>query len=204
MFICVLNAQKGKLMDTAIYGKKVKNGILPAIALCNPKYPHNVGAAIRAASCFGIKQVWFTGNRVSLDPKGKERLPREERMKGYKEVELRQFDYFFDCYDDAVPVAVELSEGAELLTQFEHPEKALYVFGPEDGSINQVMRKHCHRRVVIPTRHCTNLAAAIYIILYDRMLKRQQAGIEPVLPMSEVLAEKRGWATTENLLDELK
>src|SRR5205807_1139423 len=58
----------------------------PAVALINPKYPHNVGAAVRACSCWGVPQLWWTGNRVTLDlPRG-ERLPREERMKGYRNV----------------------------------------------------------------------------------------------------------------------
>ena len=84
-------------------------GAAPAIGLVNPKFPHNVGKAVRAASCFGIMQVWFSGDRVSLTPNKKYRLPREERMRGYKEVELRHNDYFFDEFDkDVVPVAVEL------------------------------------------------------------------------------------------------
>ena len=45
-----------------------KVGVAPAIALINPKYARNVGGAVRAASCFGISQVWFTGDRVSIDP----------------------------------------------------------------------------------------------------------------------------------------
>ncbi|MEQ8784791.1 MAG: TrmH family RNA methyltransferase [Pirellulaceae bacterium] len=119
-------------IETAAYGKRKKpTGIAPAIALVNPKFPHNVGKAVRAASCFGVKQVWFTGSRVSLEPRGKKyRLPREERMKGYRDVELRQFDQFFDQFDrDVVPVAVELRADSENLMQFEHPERALYVFG---------------------------------------------------------------------------
>jgi tRNA C32,U32 (ribose-2'-O)-methylase TrmJ len=39
----------------------------PAVGLVDPKFPHNVGAAVRAASCYGIGQVWFTGDRVRLD-----------------------------------------------------------------------------------------------------------------------------------------
>ena len=34
--------------------------------LVDPKFPHNVGAAVRAASCYGVGQVWFTGDRVQL------------------------------------------------------------------------------------------------------------------------------------------
>ena len=101
-----------------------------------------------------------------------QRLPREERLKGYKDVELRQFDYPFEHFDRTVtPVAIELVDNSECLMDFEHPENAVYVFGPEDGSIPQVMRQHCHRFVKIPTRHCTNLAAAVYIVMYDRAYK---------------------------------
>jgi tRNA(Leu) C34 or U34 (ribose-2'-O)-methylase TrmL len=166
---------------TEIWGKGRKPvGATPAIAMVNPKYPHNVGAAVRAASCFGVGQVWFSGDRVSLvSEKGKYRLPREERMKGYKDVELRQFDRFFDIFPKGtVPVAIELRKNSEFLHEFIHPEKALYVFGPEDGSLTKPVVRHCHRFVVIPTRHCTNLAAAIYLVLYDRALKRWRAGLE--------------------------
>jgi tRNA(Leu) C34 or U34 (ribose-2'-O)-methylase TrmL len=185
-------------MQTAQYGKGMKpQGTAPAIVLCRPKYAHNVGAAVRAAACFGVNQVWFTGDRVSLDPAKGQRLPREERMKGYKSVELRQHDYPFEQFPGATPVAVELRQGSELLTSFEHPENPVYVFGPEDGSLDKVETRHCHRFVVIPTRHCTNLAAAVYLLLYDRLLKRHQAGIEEVWDMDQILAEPRGWMLPE-------
>ena len=108
------------------------DGIAPAVALVDPKFPHNVGAAVRAASCYGVRQVWFSGDRVRLDGAKGQRLPREERMRGYKEVEVRHADQFFDAFEDAVPVAVELRRNAESLIDFVHPEHALYVFGPED------------------------------------------------------------------------
>jgi len=168
-------------------------GVVPAIALIRPKYPHNVGAAVRAASCFGVRQVWFSGDRVSLDPNGKDRLPREERMRGYKDVELRQHDRIFDHFPGAVPVAVEVKENAELLTTFEHPDDALYVFGPEDGSLDKGTLCQCHRFVIIPTKHCTNLSAAVYLVLYDRLIKRILAGKEPPQASYEVLDEQRGF-----------
>lgn len=174
--------KRNHMVITDVYGKKRKKkaGITPAVALVNPKYPHNVGAAVRAASCFGVKQVWFTGNRVSLEPNGKKyRLPREERMKGYKDVELRQFEYIFDEFEGATPVAVEMRPNSENLVHFEHPKDALYVFGPEDGGIPQVILRHCHRFVVIPTHHCVNLSAAVYLILYDRHTKLSPDMIPP-------------------------
>jgi tRNA(Leu) C34 or U34 (ribose-2'-O)-methylase TrmL len=156
-----------------IMGKKApKIGVAPSIALINPKFPHNVGAAIRIASCYGASQVWYTGNRIELALGEKKRLPREERMKGYQDVDLIQNDYLFDQFPrNVVPVAIEVRENAEPLHNFIHPENALYVFGPEDGSIPQVYLRHCHRFVVIPTRHCLNLAMAVGTVLYDRTAK---------------------------------
>ena len=93
---------------SAIYGKQIKpKGVAPAIALLNPKYADNVAKVVRLASCFGLTEVWFSGDRVSLDPAGKQRLPREERMKGYQEVELRQHDYIFDQFPEATFVLAE-------------------------------------------------------------------------------------------------
>jgi tRNA(Leu) C34 or U34 (ribose-2'-O)-methylase TrmL len=55
---------------------------------------------------------------------------------------------------------------------------ALYVFGPEDGSLGRATLAQCHRFLVIPTRHCVNLSAAVYTVLYDRHAKRVHDGLE--------------------------
>lgn len=186
----------GAADETYIVGRSARPvGITPAVLLTDPKFARNVAGALRAASCFGARQVWFTGSRVSLEHgKGADRLPREERMKGYAKVDLLQSDYPFDCFGpDVTPVAVEVLASAEPMTTFEHPERALYVFGPEDGSIPGSLRRHCHRFVVLPTDHCTNLAAAVYLTLYDRRIKRQLAGLEPVRSATDILAEQRGF-----------
>lgn len=166
-----------------------------AVALFNPKFPHNVGATVRAASCFGVPQVWFTGSRVSLEGgKGERRLPREERMKGYGEVELCHGDYFFDAFPrDVVPVAIEVRENSEPLPSFVHPEKAVYVFGPEDGGLQRATLQHCQRFVSIPMRHCANLSAAVYMVLYDRMTK---VGTDFVMPGD---VESRGWSEPDHM-----
>jgi tRNA(Leu) C34 or U34 (ribose-2'-O)-methylase TrmL len=146
----------------------------PAIIMHNPKYPHNVGAAVRACSCFDSDLIIFSGDRVSLEPEGKKgyRLPREERMKGYKHVEIVNDDYPFNRFSkDVVPVAVEVRDNSEYLPYFIHPENAVYVFGPEDGSLPQIYLKHCQRFLYIPSPFCLNLAAAIYVVLYDRKAK---------------------------------
>lgn len=179
-----------------------------AIILANPKYARNVSSVVRLASGYGFEQVWYTGDRVSLtDPsknldakcgkngkKGlnKARLPREERMKGYQKVQIIQNDKPFDLFPKGVvPVAIELTKGAQMLHQFEHPENVVYVFGPEDGSVPPQYMAHCHHRVFIPVQHCLNLATACASVLWDRKLKRLQQGLDPDLSMDEILSDDR-------------
>lgn len=153
--------------------KEAKQGVAPSIVLSNPKFSHNVSMVTRLASCYGIEQVWFTGTRVDFDLQQKKRMPREERMKGFREVDIINFDRPFDYMpSDAVPVAVEVRENSEPLHLFDHPEKAVYVFGPEDGNIAKEFRHLCHRFLIIPTRHCLNLATAVSAILWDREYKK--------------------------------
>jgi tRNA(Leu) C34 or U34 (ribose-2'-O)-methylase TrmL len=156
-----------------IIGKRAPTvGIAPAIVLENPRFAFNVGMVVRLASCYGLDQVWYTGDRVALEIERKKRLPREERMKGYKDVRIVQFDRPLEQFPEGVvPVAVELRPNSERLPDFVHPEHAIYVFGPEDGSISGTLLSKCHRFLVVPVRHCLNLATAVATILYDRSLK---------------------------------
>jgi tRNA(Leu) C34 or U34 (ribose-2'-O)-methylase TrmL len=172
-----LGAVKNVSKDKKIFDETMA----PSIILYNPKYAHNLGAAVRAASCFGAKAVLFTGDRVVFEPskgKGKYRLPREERMKGYKDVEILKDEYPLNRFSNITPVAVEMRDNSEPLPIFQHPENAVYMFGPEDGSIPQVMLRHCHRFIVIPSKHCVNLSAAVYLVLYDRIMKKGIITIE--------------------------
>jgi tRNA(Leu) C34 or U34 (ribose-2'-O)-methylase TrmL len=174
---------------------------IPGVIMIDPKFPHNVGAAIRACSCFGVNSLVWTGSRVN--PAKYERLPREERIKGYKRVDFQNNDRPFDLFPkDCVPVCVEVFENSEPLTIFEHPENALYVFGPEDGRIPQVIRRLCHRFVHIPAHFCLNLSASINVMLAHRLMSRQLAGKTPILPLREMLLEVRGREIATPTMDE--
>ena len=72
---------------------------------------------------------------------------------------------------DAVPVAVDLVDDAVELPVFQHPQRAFYVFGPEDGTLGASVLNWCRHRVMVPTRTCMNLAATVNVILYDRLAK---------------------------------
>lgn len=149
-----------------------------AVALINPKYPRNLANVLRACSNFGAERLVWTSERVPHpdDWEPGARLPREERMKLYRDVDLETYERH-RVLDELVnrhhctPVAVEVRENAERLPDFEHPIDAVYVFGPEDGSLDRGILSFCHRFVVIPSTSCLNLAAAVNVVLYDRLSK---------------------------------
>lgn len=151
---------------------------MSGLLLINPKFPHNVGGVLRAASCWGATDLRWTGDRVEDPEQWPEgaRLPREERMRAYRDVTMRGGTPLFRCIDDFTadgftPVCVEVLENAESLPDFIHPQKALYVFGPEDGDVPGGVRRECHRFVRIPSNGCLNLAVAANLVLYDRHVK---------------------------------
>ncbi|WP_154222062.1 RNA methyltransferase [Marinicella rhabdoformis] len=140
-----------------------------SIGLINPKSPTNVGAVLRAAGCFAAGSIFYTGNRYDkaasfhTDTKNRsESIP----LKGV------------ECLIESKPanakvVCVELVEDAVPLHQFEHPDNAYYVFGPEDGTINQAVIDAADAVVYIPTIGCLNLAATVNVVLYDRLAKNK-------------------------------
>lgn len=76
---------------------------------------------------------------------------------------------------DCVPVAVELLPNAKSLQNYHHPERAFYIFGPEDGSLGPDVIKWCRDVVYVPTVFCMNLAACVNVLLYDRIAKQARA-----------------------------
>jgi len=76
----------------------------------------------------------------------------------------------FDC----VPVAVDLIDGARDLRTYTHPERAFYIFGPEDGTLGRKITDKCRDIIYVPTEYCMNLAATVNVVLYDRLLKRSK------------------------------
>lgn len=161
------------------------------VILIKPKYGHNVGAAIRNVAAHGYDWMRWTDDRFDIDSMA--RIPREERYRDYQSVDFKRNDRPFDeLDDDVVPVAIELLPASEQLHEFVHPEKAVYVFGPEDGSIPKAIRVKCHRFVVIPTFHCLNLSVAMGVVLSHRRMQMIERGLEPRFSTASMLAEDRG------------
>lgn len=138
-----------------------------AVGLHMPKTPLNVGSVLRAAHCYGAALVAQTGRRYHS--------ATTDTMKAYRHLPLLQVDDLFAVVPhDCVPVAVDLLEDARPLPSYIHPERAFYIFGPEDGTLGRAIVERCRDRVYVPTAFCMNLAAAVNVVLYDRYAKENR------------------------------
>lgn len=137
------------------------------IGLCNPKSPSNVGSVLRAAGCYQASAVRYSGERFARAAKYSTDTRNIKRTIPLTQVE----DLLHGLPTDMRVVCVELAEGASPLPGFTHPERAIYIFGPEDGSLSQSVLDRAHEVVYVPTIGCMNLAATVNVVLYDRMVK---------------------------------
>lgn len=138
-----------------------------SIGLSNPKSPANVGAVMRAAGCYRVDSVFYTG----------ERYPRAVKFNtDTKDARSNISLIGVDCLLEQLSgntkiVCVELVEGATPLPEYHHPDKAFYIFGPEDGTLDQCVIDRADAVVYVPTVGCMNLAATVNVVLYDRLAK---------------------------------
>jgi tRNA(Leu) C34 or U34 (ribose-2'-O)-methylase TrmL len=141
-----------------------------SIGLINPKNPSNVGA------------VFYTGQRY----------PRAARFQtdtkdASQTIPLTGVDCLLDSVDKGTKVVcIELVEGATALPEYQHPENALYIFGPEDGTISQDVVDRADAVVYVPTTGCLNLAATVNVVLYDRLAKSN-----PAIAHDELIRQSR-------------
>ncbi|MCD9526794.1 RNA methyltransferase [Photobacterium carnosum] len=139
------------------------------IGLSNPKSPTNIGAVLRAAGCYKADAVIYTGTRYDKAAKF-----QTDTKKMAQTIPLSGVESMLDNLPkDMKIVCVDFAEGATLLPHFQHPDKAIYIFGPEDGSISQDVANRADHVVYVPTVGCMNLAASVNVVLYDRLAKQE-------------------------------
>lgn len=148
-----------------------------AIGVENISKAHNMGNLLRTSYAFGAS-YFFTINAA------------------YNKRELRQADtsgamgslpvYDFTSIEDvtlprgAKLVGVELTEDSVDLPSFTHPKQAVYVLGPEGGSLSPELVAKCDYLVKIPMRFCVNVGVAGALVMYDRLTSLGRHAPRPV------------------------
>ena len=135
------------------------------VGLQAPKTAANVGSVVRACGNFGVSALFISEFKYKHAP--------TDSMKTSRHLPIIQLDQveavdLFDCR----LVAVELVDYARPLPDYIHPERAMYLFGSEDGSLDDEALERADDIVFVPTSRCMNLAATVHVVLYDRMMKQ--------------------------------
>lgn len=142
-----------------------------AIGILRGKTEQNFGTLIRSAVSFGANYVFTIGRRYKAQSSAV-KLDRHIPIFHYETMK----DFHNNLPINCRVVMVELSEKADNLVEFNHPERAVYLLGSEDNGIPKKLLDG-FQVIQIPGAFCLNVAMAGTIVLYDRMFKRTNSRI---------------------------
>lgn len=135
------------------------------VGIYNGKRTYNFGVLVRTARVFGADFVFSVGHRNPAETSS---------VKAELDMPIFHFETLDLCVAsipaNARLVCVELAAGAVDIRTYEHPARAVYLLGPEDGAIPGTLLRQ-HDTVVLPGAYPLNVAMAATVVLYDRLLK---------------------------------
>ena len=162
-----------------------------SIGLSNPKSPENVGSVMRAAGNYRVSSVFYTGQRYLRALKQNPDTADTGRRVG-QNIPLNGVSSLIDEAPRNVKIiCIEFAENAISLPEFQHPDNAFYIFGPEDGTLSQKMIDASDAVVYIPTVGCMNLAATVNVVLYDRLAKMSAGDVSLEVNDNELIRKSR-------------
>ncbi len=138
-----------------------------SIGSIHSKTEHNIGTLMRSAYNFGAAQIFTIGRRYKPQ--------NSDTTQSWRHIPLYNYLNFDEFYNH-IPyncqlIAVELDTDAKPIKYFSHPERAIYLLGPEDGSIPRKILERCHCIIQLPGKFCMNVAAAGSCVMFDRINK---------------------------------
>lgn len=138
-----------------------------AIGVFRGKTHHNIGTLWRSAYILGASYIF------TVD--GKYKKQSSDVVRAWSRIPL--FNYAdFDEFLKNIPydcrlVGIEIDDRAEMLHDFEHPKRAIYLLGAEDTGLPEFVKEKCHFLVKLPGNSSLNVGVTGSIVLHDRVSK---------------------------------
>lgn len=137
------------------------------IGMYAPKTETNLGTLWRSAYCLGADFIFTIGNRYKKQC--------SDTTKSWRHIPYWRFKNIVDFHNhipyDCQLVCIELTDKAKELKLFIHPERSIYLLGPEDGNIPNGILEQAQHIVRFESKYCLNVASAGTVVLYDRQVK---------------------------------
>lgn len=169
------------------------------IILHRPRFPENIGAAVRAACNMGISRLMLVSPEdcdltriLKMATHAAADLVENMEVHSDLSTALQPFNYVVGTTARTGGKRQEFKTpreiAAKLLPICANNQVAL-LFGPEDRGLTNVQLRYCHALVTIPTLSFSslNLAQAVMILCYELMI----ASNEPVDGFAPRLASRR-------------
>ena len=147
----------------------IKRGYF-SIGVENISKPMNLGNLMRSAHAFGANSV-FTVNPHPRVAENNNRIKKSDTSKS--DTHIPYFEWG-NIDEVKMPkgcklVGIEITDDAENLPNFVHPMQAMYILGPEKGSLSNETLKKSDHIIRIPSKFSLNVAIAGAIVMYDRI-----------------------------------
>lgn len=149
------------------------------IGVYHPKTSENIGTLWRSAYILGADFIFTIGRRFPKQASDTTQSYRHIPM--YEYVDWADFEAHtpYDCQR----VIIELAENSKNLTNYVHPERAVYILGAEDYGIPEKLHKGNTVIEIPATREfCHNVSVAGSLVMFDRQQKattpKQEVGDE--------------------------
>lgn len=137
------------------------------IGIYQGKTTANLGTLWRSAQNFGATFIFTIGKRYKTQA--------SDTCKTYRHIPLYNYETLADFLRarpyDCKLIGVEQCQRSVELKTFNHPERAIYLLGAEDGGLPNNVQDLCQDIVQIESPMCLNVAVAGSIIMYDRINK---------------------------------
>lgn len=140
------------------------------IGIFQGKTEQNIGTLWRSAYQLGANGIFTIGSRC--------KLRSSDTCRAWRHIPLRQFQdmesFLLSLPCECLVIGVEM-RGVPL-SNFSHPERAIYLLGAEDHGLTDKAKEQCHSIVSLESvrTESYNVAVAGSIVMYDRFVKRRE------------------------------
>lgn len=137
------------------------------IGIEHGKTAANLGSLWRTAHLLGADFLFTIGRRYHPQ--------NSDTRKTWRSVPLWHFERLDQLLEfaprECEVVGLELTDDAESVRNFRHPERAIYLLGAEDHGLTKEALGLCQRVMRLPGDQSMNVSAAGSIVMFDRWAK---------------------------------
>lgn len=138
------------------------------IGIYHGKTSFNIGTLWRSANIYGASFIFTIGKRYTQQC--------TDTLKTHRHIPLYNYLTIDEMLENRPMgtqiVCIEQSEKSVPLTEFKHPQQAIYLLGAEDHGIpDTILEKHTTVHIPSAKEFCLNVSVAGSIVVYDRYVK---------------------------------